>query len=141
MDVQANKKYVAFQMNEEMSNALKYNIQEYIEDHVSLSTRLMGEEDQHTDGRGNLDITGDQVQPLCYAIASNKTFIKKYGTGWTVDVYNASGDFIYRYRDDKFLKKPELELDPVIQKAQEEHDDNVAEIATAVINAIGRSSN
>lgn len=138
-DINAHKKIVAFQMNEEMSNALKSNINSYVEDHVSTISRLIGEEDRDSDNEGNLVITGTQVQPLCYAIASNKTFVNKWGKDWTVKVYNAQGKLVYIYRDDKFLAKPEDQLDSVIAEGQKEHDDNAAEITKAVINAVGNT--
>lgn len=138
--VDAHKKIIDFQMNEEYSNALKSNINSYVEDHVSFISRLMGDENSDSDYQGNLSFTGSSVQPLCYAIASNKKFIKKYGTDWTVNVYNAQGKLVYVYSDDKFLEKPELHLESVIAKGQEEHDENAAQITEAVINAVGRSN-
>lgn len=141
MDVDAHKKIVKFQMNEELSNALESNIKAYVDDHVSTINRLFGDTEEDSDYQGNLNITGTQVQPVCYAIASNKTFVKKYGKGWTVGVYNAQGKLEYVYRDDKFIQKPELYLGPIIEKGAEEHDENAAEITEAVLNAVGSRSN
>lgn len=137
MDVNAHKKIVKFQMNEELSNALESNIKAYVDDHVSTINRLFGDPEQDSDPQGNLRITGTQVQPVCYAIASNKTFVKKYGKSWTVGVYNAQGKLEYVYRDDKFIQKPELYLASVIEKGAEEHDQNAVEITEAVLNAVG----
>ncbi|MBB1063294.1 hypothetical protein [Limosilactobacillus fastidiosus] len=141
IDVNAHKKIVDFQMNEELSNALKSNINQYVDDHVSTLNRLFGDTEEHSDNEGNLSITGTEVQPICYAIASNKTFVKKYGKGWTVKVYNAQGKLQYVYQDDKFLQKPELYLESVIEKGAEEHDENATEITEAVLNAVGNKNN
>lgn len=138
--VDAHKKIVNFQMNEELSNELKSNLNSYIDDHISVAKRFLGQEHQSEDTQGNLAITGDSVQPLCYAIASNKTFVKKWGKGWIVNIYNAQGKLVYQYQDDKFLEKPEIEVEPAIEKAAQEHDENAARITASIFNAIGRNS-
>lgn len=140
VNVNVRKKIIVFQLNEELTNALNYNLKAYVEDNVSVISRLMDETDKDTNGQGNLTITGSQIQPICYALATNKKFVKDYGKGWTIYIYNAQGKEVYIYRDDKFLDKPELHVAAAIEKGQEEHDKNATEITKSVIDAIGNNS-
>ncbi|WP_191667387.1 hypothetical protein [Limosilactobacillus walteri] len=135
--VDTHKKVLNLQMNEELSNRLKSNIGSYIEDNISVLTRTFGDPTRHEDGEGNLLVTGDEIEPICDTISSNKKFIKDFGTGWEIKVYNAQGDIAYIYSDDKFLDKPELHLDSVIAKGQQEHDENAVRLTEAVLNAVG----
>ncbi|MBB1070089.1 hypothetical protein H5S40_07985 [Limosilactobacillus sp. RRLNB_1_1] len=64
---------------------------------------------------------------------------KNYDKGWTIDIYNAQGDLVYIYSDDKFLDKPETHLDKVIAEGQTEHGENATKLTEAVINAVGRN--
>ena len=138
-NVDTRQKTIGLQMNEHMSDQLKSNINAYIDDNVSVLNRMFGNPAKDEDGQGNLLITGDQVEPICDAISYNKGFIKDYGKGWTIDIYNAQGDLVYIYSDDKFLDKPEAHLDKVIAEGQAAHDENATKLTEAVINAVGRN--
>lgn len=137
--VNAHEKVLDLQMNEELSNQLKSNINAYIEDNISVITRMFGDLTRHEDGEGNLIVTGDEVEPVCDTIASDKKFVNDFGDGWKIRIYNAQEKLVYIYSDDKFLDKPEVHLDSVIAKGKQEHDDNAFKLTEAALNAVGNN--
>ena len=94
---------------------------------------------RHEDGEGNLIVTGDEVEPVCDTIASDKKFVNDFGDGWKIRIYNAQEKLVYIYSDDKFLDKPEVHLDSVIAKGKQEHDDNAVKLTEAALNAVGNN--
>lgn len=137
--VNAHEKVLDLQMNEELSNQLKSNINAYIEDNISVITRMFGDPTRHEDDEGNLIVTGDEVEPVCDTIASDKKFVNDFGDGWKIRIYNAQEKLVYVYSDDKFLDKPEVHLDSVIAKGKQEHDDNAVKLTEAALNAVGNN--
>lgn len=137
--VNAHEKVLDLQMNEELSNQLKSNINAYIEDNISVITRMFGDPTRHEDGEGNLIVTGDEVEPVCDTIASDKKFVNDFGDGWKIRIYNAQEKLVYVYSDDKFLDKPEVHLDSVIAEGKQEHDDNAVKLTEAALNAVGNN--
>lgn len=137
--VNTHEKTLDLQMNEELSNQLKSNINAYIEDNISVITRMFGDPTRHEDGEGNLIVTGDEVEPVCDTIASDKKFVNDFGDGWKIRIYNAQEKLVYIYSDDKFLDKPEVHLDSVIAKGKQEHDNNAVKLTEAALNAVGNN--
>lgn len=137
--VNTHEKTLDLQMNEELSNQLKSNINAYIEDNISVITRMFDDPTRHEDGEGNLIVTGDEVEPVCDTIASDKKFVNDFGDGWKIRIYNAQEKLVYIYSDDKFLDKPEVHLDSVIAKGKQEHDDNAVKLTEAALNAVGNN--
>lgn len=134
--VDAKDKTIMLYPGEDIMDRINENIEDYYESHVSTWSRLTGEDDNYGT-YGKMSVTDSTIQPMCYAISSSDSFVKH----WKVNVYAGKGgsdELIYSYQDGHFTRKIEDGLDELVDRGQEEHDENASEILKAAINAMNR---
>lgn len=134
--VDAKDKTIMLYPGEDIMDRINENIEDYYESHVSTWSRLTGEDDNYGT-YGKMSVTDSTIQPMCYAISSSDSFVKH----WKVNVYAGKGgsdELMYSYQDGHFTMKIEDGLDKLVDRGQEEHDENASEILKAAINAMNR---